>query len=210
MKHFIHIAAGLLAAVLSASAQNAAGILDKAASVCSQPGGISASFVMQTRSEQASESFEGVINIKGEKFTLSTPGIKTWYDGTTQWTYMEHTEEVNITTPEEDELQFTNPGILLATYQKGFTAVYKGEGTATNGKAAYLIELTPKKRTDIAKVELQIEKFSSLPVRIFVQMKNNLSNTIQISEIKTNVNREDSFFSFPKADYPEAEVIDLR
>jgi outer membrane lipoprotein-sorting protein len=210
MKHFIHIAAGLLLAMLSATAQNAAGILDKAASVCNQPGGISASFVMQTRSEQGSESFEGLIHIKGDKFTLSTPDIKTWYDGTTQWTYMEHAEEVNISTPEGDELQFTNPGILLSTYQKGFTAVYKGEGTATNGKTAYLIELTPKKKTDITKVELQIEKFSSLPVRIYVEMKNKLSNTIQISNIKTNINREDSFFAFPKADYPEAEEIDLR
>jgi outer membrane lipoprotein-sorting protein len=210
MKHFILLAAGLLAGILTASAQHAGGILDKAASVCNQPGGITASFVMQTRSPQLSESFEGVIHIKGDKFALSTPDIKTWYDGLTQWTYMEHTGEVNITTPEGDELQLTNPGILLRTYQKGFTAAYQGEGTATNGKAAYIIALTPKTKTDITRVEVQIEKHSSLPVRIHVEMKNKLSNTIQISDIKTSVNRPDSFFSFPKADYPEAEVVDLR
>jgi outer membrane lipoprotein-sorting protein len=123
---------------------------------------------------------------------------------------MEQTEEVNISTPEGDELQFTNPSILLHSYQKGFTAVYKGESTATNGKAAYTIELTPKKKADITKVELQIEKFTSFPVRINVLMKNGISNTINISNIKTSVNQPDSYFSFRKTDYPKAEIIDLR
>jgi outer membrane lipoprotein-sorting protein len=166
--------------------------------------------VIHTRSEHLSESFRGTIHIKGDKFALITPDIKTWYDGATQWTYMEHTEEVNITTPEGDELRFTNPAILLGSYQKDFTAAYKGESTAGNGKPAYNIELTPKKKTDIVKVELQIEKFSGLPSRITVQSKNKTSNTIQISDVKTNINHPDDSFSFPKAEYPNAEIIDLR
>jgi outer membrane lipoprotein-sorting protein len=193
-----------------ASAQNAADILAGAASVCKQPGGISASFAIHTRSPQQSESFKGTIHIKGDRFALITPGMKTWYDGTTQWTYMEHTGEVNITEPEGDELRFTNPAILLDSYQKDFTAAGKGESTAGNGKAAFNIELAPRKKTDVVKVELQIEKQSGLPARITVQSKNNTSLTIQISDVKTNANHPDSFFTFPKAEYPHAEIIDLR
>jgi outer membrane lipoprotein-sorting protein len=196
--------------MLPASAQNATDILAKTASVYKQSGGISASFVIHTRAEQLSESFQGTIHIKGDKFALITPDMKTWYDGATQWTYMEHTEEVNITTPEGDELRFTNPAILIGSYQKDFTADYKGESTAGNGKLAYNIELTPKKKTDIVKVELQIEKLSSLPARITVLSKNKTSHTIQISDVKTNINRPDNFFSFPKAEYPNVEMIDLR
>jgi outer membrane lipoprotein-sorting protein len=200
--------------MMPATAQNADQILSKAASVYTNSNGVTASFVLRTNSEvqQTAESFEGVIQMKGDKFTLATPGIKTWYDGTTQWTYMEQSEEVNVTTPESDELQlqFINPALLLRSYQKGFTAAYKGESTATNGKAAYQIELTPKKKADIVKVELQVEKFSSLPVSINVQMKNGIRSTIQISNIKTGINQPDSFFTFPKADYPHAEIIDLR
>lgn len=202
----------MLLVTFGISAQNASEILDKAASVYNNSNGISATFAIRTHSEQQNmaESFEGQITMKGDKFTLVTPDLITWYDGTTQWTYMTRTEEVNISTPSGDELQFTNPSILLNSYKKGFTAVYKGESTATNGKAAYDIALTPKKKNDILQVELQIEKYASLPAGIAIKMKNGISNTIVISNVKTETNQPDSFFTFNEADYPDAEIIDLR
>jgi outer membrane lipoprotein-sorting protein len=213
MKHRFFITAGLWVWMLSpVAAQNAAEILAKATAAYNQSNGMMASFSLHTRAgkQQLSESTEGIIQMRGNKFTLSTPDVKTWYDGTTQWTYVEHTQEVNISTPEGDELQFTNPAILLGSYQKDFTATYKGEATAANGKAAYVIELKPKKKTNIVSIELQIEKYAGLPVRIHLESKNELHNTIQISHIKTNVNQPADFFSFPQADYPQAEIIDLR
>ncbi|MCD8267744.1 MAG: outer-membrane lipoprotein carrier protein LolA [Parabacteroides sp.] len=208
---------GLLACLLfgirvTSWAQNAASILDKAASAYENSNGMSASFTLNTRSDvqKVSESFEGTIHMKGDKFTLVTPDIITWFDGTTQWTYVERNEEVNVSTPTGDELQFTNPALLLRMYKKGFTPKYLGESTASNGKAAYDIELTPKKKGDITRVELQIEKFSGFPVSIKVEAKNGVSNTIYISNLKTGVNQPDGFFVFKESDYPDAEVIDLR
>ena len=81
---------------------------------------------------------------------------------------------------------------------------------APNGKAAYDIELVPKKKSDIVRVELQIEKFSALPVSIAVFSKNGINSTIRISKIKTGVNQPDGFFVFFEKDYPDAEIIDLR
>ena len=134
----------------------------------------------------------------------------TWFDGQTQWSYVERNEEVNVTTPTAEELPFTNPALLLRTYKKGFTAVYKGESTAANGKMAYDIELTPKKKSDLTKVTLQIEKQSSQPVRIVLYTQNGMSSTLQIKQLQTNQNQPDRFFVFNEADYPDAEVIDLR
>ncbi|MDR1500630.1 MAG: hypothetical protein LBI58_06575 [Tannerellaceae bacterium] len=210
MRHIL--IAVLLQAVMPLYAQNAADILAEAAAIMRQPGGLTASFAINTRQGQSSESFEGVIDIKGDKFTLVTPGMKTWYDGHTQWTYIESAREVNITTPEGDDLQLTNPAILLNSYQKNFTATTIGSATATgsNGKAAHNIELTPRSKSDIIKVNLLIEKSSSLPVRITVELKNNVRNTINISDIKTNPNHPDNYFSFPQSSYPDAEIIDLR
>ena len=94
--------------------------------------------------------------------------------------------------------------------KKGFSATYKGESTAPNGKAAYDVELTPKKKGDIVKVELQIEKYSNFPARITVTSKNGVSSTIQISQLKTGINQPDRFFVFNEEDYPDVEVIDLR
>jgi outer membrane lipoprotein-sorting protein len=213
MKHAYYLIAGLLAWTLPpAAAQNAADILAKAAAIYGNSNGITASFTLTIRSgaQQTPESTEGTIHIKGDRFTLSTPDVKTWYDGATQWTYVEHTQEVNISAPEGDELQFTNPAILLGSYQKNFTASCKGETTAPNGKAAYIIELTPKKTATLLRAELLIEKHSNLPVRIHAETKNKIINTIHIRNIQTNTNPPDSFFTFPKADYPHAEIIDLR
>ena len=154
--------------------------------------------------------FEGTIDIKGEKFVLKTPDMVTWFDGTTQWSYVGQTEEVNVSAPTGDELQAINPVILLQSYQKGFKARYEGECTATNGKAAYEIRLLPKKKSDITEVELQIEKYSSYPVSLVVRMQDGISSTIHINKLQTGVNRPDDFFVFPEADYPDAEVIDLR
>lgn len=154
-------------------AQNPVSILDKAASAYENSNGISASFALNTRSDmqKMSESFEGTINMRGDKFTLVTPDMITWFDGKTQWSYVERNDEVNVSTPSGEELQFTNPAILLRVYKKGFTPKYIGESTAANGKAAYDIELTPKKKGDIIRVELQIEKFSNFPAAIKVEAK---------------------------------------
>ena len=197
---------------VGAHAQNANDILGKAAAAYENSNGISASFTMFTRSagQNAGESFEGTIQMKGDKFTLVTPDALTWFNGTTQWTYVERNDEVNVTNPTGEELQFTNPALLLNSYKKGFTAAYKGESTAPNGKAAYDVELTPKKKGDIVKVELQIEKYSNFPARITVTSKNGVSSTIQISQLKTGINQPDRFFVFNEGDYPDVEVIDLR
>lgn len=208
---------GLLACLLFgprviSRAQNPVSILDKAAMAYEDANGILASFALNTRSavQNMSESFEGTIHMKGDKFKLITPDMITWFDGKTQWTYVERNDEVNVSTPSGDELQFTNPAMLLRVYKKGFTPKYIGESTAANGKAAYDIQLTPKKKGDIISVELQIEKFSGYPVKIRIEAKNGISNTIHISDLKTGVNQSDDFFVFKESEYPDAEVIDLR
>lgn len=205
----LHLLGGMS---LGAEAQNAVSILDKAAGIYESSSGLSASFTMRVQSEQQqmNESFEGTIDMKGDRFRLVTPDMITWFDGKTQWTYVERNDEVNVTTPSGDELQLTNPALLLRAYKKDFTPQYKGESTSSNGKAAYDIELTPKKKGDILRVELQIEKLSSLPVRITVMTRNGMSNTIQIGKLKTNINQPEAFFVFKSSDYPEAEVVDLR
>ena len=126
-----------------ASAQNASEILDKAAQVYEQSQGIKANFSLHTSIPQqgVSESFEGTIQMRGDKFKLETPDMITWYDGSTQWAYVLRTEEVNVSTPGGDELQVTNPAVLLRSYKKGFKVAYRGTSTTRQAKSAYDIVL---------------------------------------------------------------------
>lgn len=209
--------AGLLSCLLfgvraGAQTRDANTILDKAAAAYEGSKGISATFAMSVRSngQRVGEEEQGTIQMRGDKFFLSVPGTLTWFDGTTQWSYVERNEEVNVTNPTGDELRFTNPALLLRTYREGFSASLTGESTAPNGKAAYDVELTPSKKADVTKVRLQIEKYSGFPASITVEAKNGVSTTVRISQLKTGVNQADDVFVFPEADYPDAEVIDLR
>lgn len=208
------VAMGLsLCALVGGRAQDAATLLDEAAAAYERSNGLSAKFSIHNFSpaQNVGESFEGTIQMRGEKFVLSTPDVTTWFDGTTQWSYVGRVEEVNVTTPTGDDLRMTNPMILLNDYQKGFSATLKGESTGPNGKSVYDIELTPKTRgSDLKRVELRIEKFKKLPAAIVVELTNGTRTSVQIDAIQTGLNQPDPFFTFPKAEYPDAEIIDLR
>ena len=175
---------GMLLATLcvagSLSAQKAEALLDKAAAAYEKSNGIQATFAANVRHEKAgvAESFEGTIRMKGNKFALVTPDMRTWYNGSTQWTYMVRSKEVNLSTPTGDELESTNPLTLL--------------------------------RSDIARVEVQLERSTSLPARLTVTMKNGMRSVIRISRMQTGVNPPDKTFTFNRADYPGVTEIDLR
>ena len=186
-------------------------IIEKTSRIYTEWEGMDVKFTLHIYSEKntLSESFEGAIRMKKNKFVLTTPDIKVWFDGTTQWAYNQRNEEVNINTPSGQDLRLTNPMLLLQDYKKDFNATYTGESTSANAKAAYDIALIPKKKDNIEKIDIQIEKNTSLPVKLVITMRNQLRNTIMISELKAG-NPDDAIFSFPKTSYPDAEVIDLR
>jgi outer membrane lipoprotein-sorting protein len=197
-----------------AEAQKAEMILEKAAAAYEKSNGIEAHFTAHihagTQGGAAPESLEGTICMKGDKFRLITPDVHTWYDGETQWTYVVRTDEVNLSNPSGDELQYTNPMTLLRTWKKGFRLSYIGESTSDNGKMADDLRLVSSSNREIETIELQIDRTASLPVRITVTMKNGVRNTIRISRMRTNVNPPDTVFTFNPADYPGVVEVDLR
>lgn len=197
---------------VNAQTVDAAAILEKAAQTYERSKGIAAQFttIISSNQQQASEKVVGVINMKGDRFKLLTPDMHVFFDGTTQWTYLAETEEVNVTNPSGEDLLLINPSLLLKGYEQGFRAVYKGEDKGRDGKLVYLIELTPLKKSDMNRVVLQIGKVSSLPSGIVVSSKGGITTSIYITDLETGVNQPDSFFVFKEADYPDAEIIDLR
>ena len=203
--------APFLEAVASSQTVDAGAIIEKTSRIYEEWGGLEAQFVIQSYSMRngSSESYEGVIRTNMNKFVLTTPDMLVWFDGVTQWIYLPRADEVNISTPSADELRILNPMMLLQDYQKDYQATLTGESTSANAKVAYDITLTPKKTDTIEKIEIQIEKNTSLPVKLVITMRNYLRNTIIINELKKG-NFPDELFSFPKASYPDAEIIDLR
>lgn len=81
----------LFAVPMSAQQPDAKNILERTAEAFRKAGGVKLAF---TVNEQQG-SYAGVLYLEGEKFVVETEGMKTWFDGHTQWSYVASADEVN-------------------------------------------------------------------------------------------------------------------
>ena len=132
------IIACLMALPLMAQQPTAKALLDDASANLRANEGIRAALTIVTDEGEV----KATICMKGNKFVLETPGMKTWFDGTTQWTYLEVNEEVNVSTPTAAELQQINPYALMESYRTGYDLTL-----TANHQAKSFYEITLKAQT---------------------------------------------------------------
>lgn len=174
-------------------------VLDKTAHALQQAGGIRATF---------GGTGSGTLLLKGNQFYLSSGGIQSWFDGKTQWSYMESSEEVNVSNPTPEELQTINPYALLSIYKSGYN--YKYAGTKSrNGKQGFEVILTPENKQDITSITLFVSQ-TYQPLYIKVEQSNKSANEIIVTSYQTNQPLDNATFKFDIKKFPNAEVIDLR
>lgn len=174
-------------------------ILDKTTNALQQAGGIRATF---------GGTGNGTLLLKGNQFYLNSGGIQSWFDGKTQWSYLESCEEVNVSNPTPEELQTINPYALLSIYKNGYN--YKYAGTKSrNGKQGFEVILTPENKQDITSITLFVSQ-TYQPLYIKVEQNNKSANEIIVTSYQTNQPLDNATFKFDKKKFPNAEVIDLR
>ena len=158
------------------------------------------------RSDEGSS--EGVIQVKGEKFLLKSPGVTTWFDGHTQWTYLEVNDEVNISEPTSEELQTLSPFAWIGLYKQGYTSQIESSG----GRASIIVMEAIEPNADLQRVQLYVEHVELRPMEIRMRRKDRAEDiVIKITSYDAEgENYPDAMFTFNKKDYPTAEVIDLR
>ena len=187
-----------LIAAMPVSAQSAKQILDKTAAVVSAKQGAQANFAIVGQNLNTS----GTIAIKGRMFRATTPQAIVWYDGKTQWTYMKKNEEVNVTTPNETQLQKINPYNFINLYKQGY------DMTMSQSDKAYTVHLTAQKTGKISELFITVDKKSYHPTQVKM-LQGNKWTVFDISNLKAQT-ISDATFSFNAKDFPSAEVIDLR
>lgn len=192
-------------------AQTPRQILDAAASVFTQKSGVKADFKADSFTKgELQGSVSGSMYIQGNKFQMVTPGMTTWFNGSTQWSYNKANEEVNISIPTEEELQSINPSTFVNLYKEGYD--YKMKETTLRGKACYEITLTAKKKNNnLRKIILNIEKGNNILMCIRMYPENSKNCTrIAVQQLQKGQSFTDSDFEFNPKNYPKAEIIDLR
>ena len=201
MKHKLYILLFALSIVLTVEAQHdgkAKQVLDNVASTYAQCNGMKIEF---------KGTQKGTLWLNGDRFVLDCGGVKSWFDGETQWSYVAGNEEVSVSSPTPEEIQVVNPYSLITMYQNGFNYRYEGLKLRDN-KRGEEITLIPQKRKDIRMISVCVDE-KNIPFYIGVDMNNGHYEEFILSRFdKTPL--PDDFFRFNIKEYPNVEVIDLR
>ena len=207
MKYFLPFLLNLLIHqnIISQDTRDALEVLNQMSDKYKKMNGFTSSFTysMNNLSENITDSFEGTISVKDEKYILYIEGQKIINDSKTVWTYLEDLNEVTISEfdPTEQEISLNN---IFEIYKEGFT--YKNIG----------------EKDDLLNIEIYPDSDEKSYFKILFKINNsNLlesftvfdkSNTLFIYTIN-NFIEEDldlSLFTFIEKNYPGIEVIDFR
>lgn len=168
-------------------------------------------YTLENDNSKIKESSEGEIVVKGSKFKLMLGDHEIINNGSTVWTYMKGSNEVNISTyePEDDEF---NPTKIYTMYKKGYKYILISEHT-DGGKIYSTVDLEPldRKNTQLSKVRIVINKKDKTLKSWKIFEKNGNRYQYTIKNFTPNVKVEDSEFTFDKTKYPPGLTeVDLR
>lgn len=186
-------------------------LLDKAYKVIDGNNSYSIKFTLDVKNNQngKKQKMKGSVDMKAEKFKLSVAGIDTYFDGTTEYVYMKDNNEINISTPDKEQLKSLNPLYILRSYKDGYKMQYIGVDKTPMGTIE-IVDLFPEDlKSQYARVTLSLDATSLLPVCVHVQGKNGVNTIVSVDEMKKMV-FVDSDFVFDTAKYSDVEIIDLR
>lgn len=202
--------AAACAVSFSAYAQTARQILDKTASKLKHSGGIEASFEgTQFKGQHETGTATGNIQVQGSKFKIASNALTTWFDGRTQWTLLNGSNEVNVSTPTAAELQQVNPYTFINLYKQGYNL--KLANTNYNGKQCHEVRMIAQnKNNGIQLVILVIDKQTNLPLSIRMKDNHGEWTRIRVNSLKTKRHWSDANFRYDAKQHPDFEVIDLR
>ncbi|HRF85003.1 MAG TPA: LolA-like putative outer membrane lipoprotein chaperone [Alloprevotella sp.] len=191
-------------------AQDVLSVMERTAMKLKNSNGIEASFEATSfNGTQASGSIQGKIMVQGNKFRIQSEEMSTWFDGKTQWTQLSGSNEVNVSSPTQEEIQQQNPYAFIDLYKKGY-ARQLAEATH-QGKSCYEVRLVAQdKKNKIQEMRLTIDKKTFLPLSVRTKMGKGNWLRIRVNSIKMGKKWKDDIFRFDKKQHPDIEIIDLR
>lgn len=176
-------------------------------SVQSEAIGTDFTFIISEKNTVNSQNFSGTFTLKGNQFYLQSDEMQVWFDGKTQWAYLEGNNEVSITEPTESELVQINPVAILSGFRSVSNIRFGKQQNAKN----HIIELIPKnKKAEFSLVEVQIDKTTGNLYSILIRFQNGVTNQLFLKNYRKHVNITRNTFIFDKSKFKDVIVNDLR
>lgn len=202
-KTVLTIVASLLA-IMPAAAQDAEEIISGFISTIEKDG-VKCEATILNPSDPGAAGAKAALEMKGERYFMTTPESYYWYDGKTLWNGIVMDGkliETYVSEPSQSEAAASNP-FLMMKHHDGFDI------SATD---AHTIRLTAKDKKKgsygVREMTVTLDK-EGIPSEIRLQMSTNASFVIRIDKYSTGGTAAGDF-TYPAAKWPDAEIIDLR
>ena len=151
------------------------------------------------------ETMQGSGFLQGDAYKLKIMGQDVICDGHTTWTYNADAEEVMI--GEVDSENGSSPLMIVSSYYDNITAKFLNE-TNGNNKIIEAKPLFGDENIDRIVVSIDANSLEIKDLHVFDKNKNEF--VYEITKFVTNQKLPADFFTFKEADYPDAEIIDMR
>lgn len=152
------------------------------------------------------QKISGALTFCKARFAMTTNVQSVWYDGKTLWSYSPASRETNVSEPLPEELLEINPFDILNQY----SSLYTVKKLTPIGKDERL-ELNARKTSmSVRRAVIVIDKATMLPKALDVTFSSSARMSIVITSAAKGKSLPASAFTYPKAKYPKAKIIDLR
>lgn len=145
----------------------------------------------------------------GKRFVIVTDAgdFETWFDGKTQWTYNEASDEVSMTEPTQAEIIEVNPLVIISDVKDR----YKIIPLASTGSSFSKFRLEPiVDNSSVKSAIVTIDNRSGWPVEIQAVLSDSGSVSLRFFETSIGEKIAPERFRYNPAFHPQAEIIDLR
>lgn len=187
---------------LASAAGDAASLLKACAKKITDAPSLNVSFTASADGQ----TYSGTLVMQGDKFVLRTPGMMTWYDGTTQWTFSSQVGEVNIVTPTPEEVAQINPLAIISSFTGAFTA--RTVPSKAGSQTVILKAKNPK--SDVSSAQVTINDATGYPSKVTVTLSNRQTVAIVVDKVMTGSRLSLDSFRYNPATLPGVPVVDLR
>lgn len=169
------------------------------------------SYTMTNKTEGINESYKGKISVKGDMYRLEMQDQEIYNDGTTVWTYLPDLDDPEVTIDNNDpEGGDITPSSIFDLYKDGYKYLYLNS-TTIDGKAYDIVDLVPNdKEAQYYKVRIVINAKNRLLRKFTLFDKEGSEFAYLITNFKSDVNLQDSFFKFDTSGLSEDQIIDIR
>ncbi len=209
------VSAFVLSAVIATAQQSdekALKILDKVSQNMKTYKTIYAEFGFELKNSQegVDDKRGGKVWVKGDKYKVDMGNVQTYFDGKNIWTYIKESNEVNITSPDEDDDEAINPAKIFDIYKDGYKVRFI-QDRFEDTRPLYVIDLYPTdKSKSFSRIRLKIDKSKNEIYEFDKFDKDGNIYIIKLFRLYKNKPMSDSMFIFDKKKHPGVEVIDLR